>query len=280
MREAIEIFYDVGSIRAWSDRHIVNKQRIALVPTMGALHEGHLSLVREAKKHGERVLASIFVNPTQFGPSEDLARYPRDLNGDVAKLHSAGCDAVFAPSPDIIYPPGFKTRIVVDELSQHLCGASRPTHFSGVCTVVSILFRITRCHAAVFGEKDFQQLAIIRRLTRDLHLDVEIIGCPIVRENDGLAMSSRNMNLAPEARRQASVLYQALCAARDSGYRERRNLIEIATAIITQASEAHIDYIEVVDAETLEPINCVNKPARMALAVNFLGARLIDNIEL
>jgi pantoate--beta-alanine ligase len=280
MPAAIEIFHDIATMRAWSEQCISNNQRMAFVPTMGALHEGHLSLVREAKKHGDQVLVSIFVNPTQFGPHEDLAQYPRDLHSDVSELHTAGCDAVFAPSTDIIYPPGFKTRIVVDDLSQHLCGTSRPTHFSGVCTVVSILFRITRCHVAVFGEKDFQQLAIVKRLTHDLHLDVEVIGCPIVRENNGLAMSSRNANLTPESRKQAPVLYEALRAVRASGIRKSRTLIEMAIAIIKQASEAQIDYVEVINAETLNPIEEVNGPARMAIAVNFSGARLIDNLAL
>src|SRR5437867_8605141 len=189
---------DPRELHAWATAERERGQRIALVPTMGALHDGHLSLVREAKQRAERTVVSIFVNPTQFGPHEDLARYPRDLDRDLQLLSPLRPDLVFAPEPAAIYPSGFDTYVVPDQMARVLCGASRPGHFRGVCTVVLLLFRISRCQVALFGEKDFQQLQIIRRMNRDLWLGVEVVGMPIVREADGLALSSRNAYLSAD----------------------------------------------------------------------------------
>ena len=270
-------------MRQWAEARIANGQRIGLVPTMGYLHEGHLSLVALARRHADVVVASIFVNPTQFGPQEDLAKYPRDLAGDVEKLTNAGVDVVFAPAASAIYPPGFDTYVVPERLTRVLCGITRPNHFRGVCTVVHLLFRITRAHVAVFGEKDYQQLTILRRMVRDLWLDVDIISAPIVREPDGLAKSSRNVYLAPDERRDAVALSRALAAVRDAfaaGEREVANLLVEARRIFAKAEHARIDYVEIVDAEELSPLARIERPAVCALAVFVGQTRLIDNCTL
>src|SRR5262245_7208837 len=194
----------VAELQRWSDAARASGRRIALVPTMGALHEGHLSLVRVGYRHADRVIVSIFVNPTQFGPTEDFARYPRDLAADVAQLRKVGTDVVYAPTVEEVYPAGDATWVGVERLTAHLCGRSRPGHFRGVTTVVARLFLAARPHVALFGEKDYQQLAVIRRMTRDLGFGVEVLGAPIVREPDGLAMSSRNAFLSGRARQQAT----------------------------------------------------------------------------
>lgn len=276
-----QILTDAASMRAWSERALADGQRIALVPTMGFLHEGHLALVREARQRADRVVVSIFVNPTQFGPNEDLARYPRDLEGDVGKLASVGVDAVFAPAT--VYPEGFDTYVVPETLAKNLCGARRPGHFRGVCTVVLMLFRITRCHVAVFGEKDYQQLQVIRRMTRDLWLDVDIVGVPTVREADGLAMSSRNTYLGGDARRQALALpntLKSLQTAVASGWRDAEGLLRTGRQALAEAEGVRLDYLEIVDAETLRPITSVDRPARAVAAVFVGTTRLIDNVAL
>jgi pantoate--beta-alanine ligase len=258
-------------------------RRIVLVPTMGYLHQGHLNLVRRAREHGDWVVVSIFVNPTQFGPREDLSRYPRDFDGDLAKLNGLGVDAVFAPEPTAVYPPGFDTFVVPESLAAGLCGRSRPGHFRGVATVVLVLFRITRCRAAVFGEKDFQQLAVIRRMVRDFWLDVEIVAHPIVREPDGLARSSRNVYLSPEERAQAPTLARALDrvqAACSGGERDASRLLAVARTTLGEAPLGRIDYVEIVDEESLAPLARVERPAVIALAVYFGKTRLIDNRRL
>lgn len=273
------LFTDAASMRAWSER----AQRIALVPTMGYLHAGHLALVEVAKRHGDRVVVSIFVNPTQFGPNEDLSSYPRDFDGDLAKLGGAGVDAVFAPTPARLYPEGFDTYVVPETLAHGLCGARRPGHFRGVCTVVLMLFRITRCHAAVFGEKDFQQLQVIRRMTRDLWLDVDIVGVPTVREPDGLAMSSRNSYLSPEARRQALALPHALRDVQRSvaeGARAIAPLLVAAREYLASADGVRLDYLEVVDEATLQPVHTLERAARAVAAIYVGATRLIDNLPL
>jgi pantoate--beta-alanine ligase len=251
---------------------------------MGALHEGHLSLIRLAKKHSEFVVVSIFVNPTQFGPKEDFKKYPRDLKKDAALCQSAGADRIFSPSPEEIYPKGFSTYVNVENLTQGLCGASRPGHFRGVATVVSKLFNIVQPDAAVFGQKDAQQLAVIRRMTRDLDLPVKIIGAPIVREADGLAMSSRNAYLTLEERKQAVALSRALKLA---GLKVRNGVkdvkavkAEMIRLLKREAPLGKIDYIEIVDNATLRPVRLIQKNTLIALAVKFPSARLIDNINI
>lgn len=257
--------------------------RIALVPTMGALHEGHLSLVRLARAHASFVVVSVFVNPTQFGPGEDFDRYPRDLESDVALLEREGAGCVFAPQVDEIYPPGDATRVRVERLTDGLCGRDRPGHFEGVTTVVARLFNAVRPDVAVFGQKDYQQLAAIRRMVRDLLFEIEIVGGPTVREPDGLAMSSRNAYLSEAARKQAPALHAALQEARRrlaSGERDAAALVDVARRRIEKEPLAEIDYVELRCAETLEPVERVERPAVLALAVRFEGARLIDNLVL
>lgn len=260
-------------------------RRVALVPTMGYLHEGHLSLVRLARERADRVVVSIFVNPTQFGPNEDLARYPRDEDGDLAKLAAEGVALSFCPSVAEMYPPGAQTFVTVDRLPQHLCGLSRPTHFRGVTTVVAKLFGICLPHVAVFGEKDYQQLLVIRRMTADLNLPVEIVGGPIVREPDGLAMSSRNAYLTADERRRAPVLNATLEWAAGA-VREGARDVAALRAEMTRRIEAaggRVDYVSVVDEETLDDPaegTPIRGPVRAALAVFFGRTRLIDNRRL
>jgi len=264
-------------------------RRIALVPTMGFLHRGHLSLMHEARRRADEggspglSLATIFVNPTQFGPAEDLARYPRDLDGDLAKCAQAGVDWVFAPgSTESMYPPGFQTWVDVEEVSKGLCGARRPGHFRGVATVVAKLFGLSRPHLAVFGEKDWQQLQVIRRMVRDLDMGLEVLGMPIVREEDGLALSSRNAYLSPAERERATAISRSLFEAQGrarEGERSSRALAERALARLAEAG-LEPDYVEVVHPGTLEPVARAEPGSRM-LAAAFVGKpRLIDNVAL
>ena len=273
IRSAVEL-------QRWSDATRAAGRRIALVPTMGALHEGHLSLVRLGYQLAERVVVSIFVNPTQFGPAEDFARYPRDLERDLEALRKVGCDVVFAPGVEDMYPAGDATWVEVERLSSNLCGRSRPGHFRGVTTVVARLFNAARPHAAVFGEKDYQQLAVIRRMARDLAFGIDVVGGPIVREPDGLAMSSRNVFLSPRARAQATALNVALHEARAAlraGVRDAEALVALVRQRIEKEPLAEIDYVELVDADSLEPVRTVRGPSLLAVAVRFEGTRLIDN---
>ena len=270
-------------MKAWADEVHAQSHKLALVPTMGFLHAGHLSLVREAQERCTRVVVSIFLNPTQFSPDEDLTTYPHDIDGDLEKLRDLGVDAVFMPTPETVYPNGFDTFIAPDKLGQDLCGASRPIHFKGVCTVVAILFRITRCDSAIFGQKDYQQLQIIKRMNQDLHLGVEVIGMPIVRESDGLAMSSRNAYLSETERQQALCLSQSLeWAKRRVGDGETD--VETLASGIVQQIQAHplatIDYVKLVDADTLEEVTTLEAPILCALAVHLGNTRLIDNLVL
>ncbi|MCX4245287.1 pantoate--beta-alanine ligase [Paraliomyxa miuraensis] len=279
----MKILRDPAEVRAWR-RALPPERRVAMVPTMGFLHEGHLSLLREARRRvpvGEgEVVLTIFVNPTQFGPSEDLDRYPRDEEGDLAKARECGVDLAFCPlDPHAMYPSR-STWVDVEGLSAGLCGSSRPGHFRGVCTIVSKLWNLVRPDLALFGEKDYQQLAIIRRMHADLMLDGQVVGMPIVREPDGLAMSSRNANLDADARRDALALSRWLHTVRarfETG--ERR-----VDALLAGASEAlapgRPDYMEIVDAEDLRPIEVIERPALCALAVFVSGVRLIDNAVL
>ena len=254
-------------------------RRIALVPTMGYLHEGHLSLIRIARERADRVLVSIFVNPTQFGPGEDLDRYPRDMRGDLKKLHDLGVHAAWTPSPEQIYPQGFSTYVDPGPLADTLCGRSRPGHFRGVCTVVAILMHRSRCALAVFGEKDFQQLQIIRRMVHDLGLGVDIVGAPIVRDEQGLALSSRNSYLSAEERERAVALPIALKSieqAAEEGERETERLLKIGRARLRRAG-LKIDYLEIVDPPSLRPLCRLDGPARALGAVHCGDTRLIDN---
>jgi pantoate--beta-alanine ligase len=259
------------------------RQTIGFVPTMGYLHEGHLSLVRECRKRADVTVASIFVNPLQFGPREDFRRYPKDPERDAALLDKEGVDILFLPETAEIYPPGFRTSVEVGGLQDTLCGRSRPGHFRGVATVVLKLFNIVRPDYAFFGQKDAQQVVILRRMAEDLNLDVRIVAMPIVREPDGLAMSSRNIYLNIEERRAANVLFRGLEEARrifEAGERAASRIRE--RLLVTLASEplARLDYAEVVDPGSLEPVERVDGEALIALAVFFGRTRLIDNIIL
>lgn len=271
-----------GDMATWSDAAHAAGARIAFVPTMGYLHAGHVALLEEARRLGDRVALSIFVNPTQFGPREDLDRYPRDLPGDLAKAAGAGADVAFVPEASAMYPRGHQTTVQVHELERGLCGATRPGHFVGVATVVCKLFNIVRPQVAVFGEKDFQQLALVRRMVRDLDMPVEIVGLPTVREPDGLAMSSRNKFLSPDERTRAASISGALFAARErwrSGVADATTLINEVTSAL-DAAATRVQYVEIRDAESLETLATVDRPAVLAVAV-FMGAtRLIDNVRL
>jgi pantoate--beta-alanine ligase len=255
--------------------------RLGLVPTMGYLHAGHVSLVEAARRENDRVAASLFVNPTQFGPAEDLSRYPRDLPRDTRLLEAAGCDLLFAPPPEEMYPPGFETAIDVGSVAATLEGARRPGHFRGVATVVLKLFGVFEPDHAYFGQKDAQQLAVIKKMARELDLTVGIVGCPTVRENDGLAMSSRNVYLTPEERRAAPALYRALEAARGrwaAGERSAEALRKTMHSVLAGEDRIRVDYVSVADPETCRELETVSGAALLSLAA-FLGkARLIDNV--
>jgi pantoate--beta-alanine ligase len=256
--------------------------RIGFVPTMGALHAGHRSLVRIAKQHADVVVASVFVNPKQFGPNEDFARYPRDLEADAQLLDREGCDLLFAPEVDALYPPGFQTEVRVPELSRGLCGDHRPGHFDGVATVVAKLLNLVGPHVAVFGEKDFQQLAVIRQLVADLSIDVEIVGAPIVREPDGLAMSSRNAYLSPEERSRALSLSRGLFAARDAyaaGERDAPRLLAAARAPMRKTG-VEPEYLELRSFHDLAPLERADGPCAVLVAAPVGRTRLIDNVIL
>jgi pantoate--beta-alanine ligase len=259
-------------------------KKISFVPTMGYLHEGHLSLMREAKKYGDVVVVSIFVNPTQFGPNEDLDKYPRDFKGDEAKCESVGVDIIFYPTVENMYPEEYQTYVTVEKVTKNLCGLSRPVHFRGVATVVSKLFNIVLPDFAFFGEKDFQQLVVIKRMVKDLNFPVKVVGCPIVRESDGLAMSSRNKYLSQEERKQALCLFKAIKRVKElfeKGERDSIKLTDEAKKIIEKEPLASIDYVKIVDIESMEDINGnINKNALIALAVKVGNTRLIDNCKL
>lgn len=258
-------------------------KRIAFVPTMGFLHKGHESLLVEGRKRGDDLVLSIFVNPTQFGPSEDLSTYPRNIEGDLAIAEKNGVDAVFLPDSADIYIPGHQTTVNLEFLPGFLCGLSRPGHFKGVATVVSKLFNIVKPHVAIFGEKDFQQLAVIRRMTMDLNFDIEIVGAPTVRETDGLAMSSRNAYLSAEQRRTALCLIESLQNARDlvrNGLTNPEEIIRHSSDIIASYPETSVDYLALCDPLTLESVTVITGPVLFAMAVKVGNTRLIDNMIL
>ncbi len=274
-------------ISSLAEMHQVRRNltgRVGFVPTMGYLHEGHLSLVRRARAENDVVIVSIFVNPTQFGPNEDLDAYPRDLARDLALLSQEGVDIVFTPQAEALYPPGYQTWVALDHLPTKLEGAQRPGHFRGVTTIVTKLFNLTQPHRAYFGQKDAQQALIIRRLVRDLNFDLEVIICPTVREPHGLAMSSRNEYLTAEERERAAVLYRALRraqAAYDAGERHAEVLRQRMKETLAAEPLARVEYVSVADLNTLEEIpDIITGPALASLAVRIGKARLIDNVWL
>ena len=256
---------------------------VGLVPTMGYLHEGHLSLVRRAREECEHVVVSIFVNPTQFGPEEDLAKYPRDLERDLKLMEPFSPDLIWVPTAEIMYPPGYQTWVEVEAVSDPLEGAMRPGHFKGVTTIVAKLFNAVQPHKAYFGQKDAQQVTVIREMTQDLNFPIEIVVCPIVRESDGLAMSSRNMYLDPEQRKAATVLFRALSAAKgvyDKGERDAGMLRQIMTEVLATEALVQVQYVSCADYDTLEELEIIKGKALLSMAV-FLGkTRLIDNLVL
>lgn len=270
-------------MQSWADSERAQRRSIGFVPTMGYLHDGHLSLVRLARQHADKVVVSIFVNPLQFGENEDFNRYPRDLEGDEHKLRAAGVDVLFLPRVPEMYPEGFQTVVEVKEVARGLCGASRPTHFRGVTTVVVKLFLAVKPHIAVFGAKDYQQLMVIRQMVRDLNFDITILAAPIVREPDGLAMSSRNAYLTPPEREAARSLSRSLlaaCRAFAAGERSADAIRSLVSRELAAEPLARVDYVEVVDAQTLTPITTITRPALVALAVFIGTTRLIDNCVL
>ncbi len=281
----MKVISDIKEMRAFCDGERAKGSSIALVPTMGALHRGHLALIEEARRGAKAVVLSIFVNPTQFSPGEDLSAYPRDLAADLVKARAAGVAVVFTPTAEAMYPPGFQTEVRVRDLERHLCGLTRPGHFVGVATVVLKLFNITRPDLAVFGEKDYQQLLLIRRMVRDLDLGLEIRGVATVREPDGLAMSSRNRYLSPEERRAAAIIPRALEEARRLARRGPASTEEVLSEV-EKALKAEplvaVEYVVAADAETLEEVSKVRGDGGVLLqvAARVGRARLIDHVIL
>ena len=279
----MEVLRTNDEMTKWREERYGQGQIVGFVPTMGYFHQGHLALMEEALRQADEVVVSIFVNPTQFGPGEDLDQYPRDLERDLKLCRDLGVQAIFVPEVEEMYPPGFQTRVQVEDLTQNLCGQYRPGHFSGVALVVTKLFCAIRPHLAVLGEKDFQQLVVIKRLSEDLNLGVEIVAHPTVREPDGLAMSSRNKYLSAEERSSALTLSRSLLAARDmvtAGERRADVLVARAKEMIEAEPHTRIQYVQVVDEETMTDIDEVTSKAVMAMAVFVGQARLIDNMRL
>jgi len=279
----MKIIKTVKEMQAEADKLRQQGIKIGFVPTMGYLHQGHLSLIKIAKENSDVVIVSIFVNPTQFGPNEDFEKYPRDFERDEKLAEEAGADIVFYPEVQEMYPENYSTYVTVEHLTEGLCGRSRPGHFRGVATVVAKLFLSVKPHTAIFGQKDAQQAAVIRRMVRDLNFDIEIITAPIVREKDGLAMSSRNKYLSPEERKEALALYDSLKLAENmvsKGERSAETIREMIKQRISQEPHARIDYVELVDTESLEPVDRVEGRVLAAVAVFIGKTRLIDNVVL
>ncbi len=270
----------IREMQALADKSRVEGKRIGLVPTMGYLHEGHTSLIKIARQNADVVVTSIYVNPTQFGPNEDLEKYPRDLERDKKLAYRNGTDYLFVPDDAEMYGSSPKTVVNVKELTAGLCGSSRPWHFQGVTTIVGKLFNIVKPHAAVFGQKDAQQAIIIKKMVEDLNFDIDIIIGPIIREHDGLAMSSRNKYLSDAERQDATVLYRALQSAEamiNQGERNRQVLLDEMTGLIKKAKSARLDYVDIVDAADLKPVNNAQGKILIAIAVFIGKTRLIDN---
>jgi pantoate--beta-alanine ligase len=276
----MEILEQIDVIQRKCEALRLGGKILGLVPTMGFLHEGHLELMRVAKRHADVVIISIFVNPSQFGPSEDFKSYPRDREGDLEKAREVGVDIAFLPSVQEMYPGGFQTKVSVEKVTKHLCGLSRPTHFDGVTTVVAKLFNITKPHLAVFGQKDYQQLTVISRMVRDLNMDIDIVGVPTFREPDGLAMSSRNTYLSPEERKSALCLKKSLDLARrlvGSGERSAEKMKKALEELILSHPYTVVDYVTLCDPVTLEDVETLEAETVLALAVKVGKTRLIDN---
>lgn len=276
----MQIIEKISVMQRWSETQRCEGRRIAFVPTMGFLHEGHLSLVRYARSRGDRVVVSVFVNPTQFAPQEDFAAYPRDFERDRTLLENEGVEILFSPAVQEMYPQGFQTRVEVSQLSKFLCGAHRQGHFQGVATVVLKLFNAVRPHVAIFGEKDYQQLQLIRSLVRDLNFNIEIAGHPIIREADGLAMSSRNAYLSAEERKAALCLFRSLNRAASmvqTGEVTAPVITDAVKAEIARESLAQLEYVKLCDTMTLTEVDQVQDRALLALAVRIGKTRLIDN---
>lgn len=275
---AITILRDKSSLMEWRE----GRTNLGLVPTMGALHEGHMSLIQQSNQLCGETIATIFVNPMQFAPNEDFASYPRDEELDIAKLEQVGTSAVYLPRPEEMYPAGFSTVVYVKGITEDLCGITRPGHFDGVCTVVAKLFHQIQPEAAFFGEKDYQQLQIIRRMVRDLDIPVTVRGCPIIREPDGLAMSSRNRYLAPEEREIATYIHKMLnrVAGRVLESPHPDEALQWGRDQLLQVGFSKVDYLQLRDADTLLPIDAVNRPARLLVAARLGRTRLIDNLPI
>ena len=277
----VRVIRNVREMHRIADRMRREGLRIGLVPTMGSLHAGHASLIRRAGRASDRTVVSVFVNPSQFGPHEDFATYPRDFERDLAMVRAEGGNLIYAPSPEELYPRGYATYLEVERLADHLCGASRPGHFRGVATVVTKLFSAVKPHVAVFGQKDAQQTGVVRRLTRDLDFDVEILTAPTVREADGLAKSSRNRTLSPRHRRHAAVIYRALQEGRDlvlAGEKRACAVIGVMDRRVRRKPGAEVDYIAAVDARDFRPLEAIEGRVLLAAAVRFGQSRLIDNV--
>ena len=277
----MQVAKTVREVRAWTKLARAEGKTIGFVPTMGYFHEGHLSLMRRAKAECDLCVVSLFVNPTQFGPSEDFQRYPRDFARDAAMAESVGVDLLFAPEVEEMYPEGYQTYVEVTEVTRRLEGAARPRHFRGVATVCTKLFHIVQADRAYFGKKDYQQLKVIQRMVRDLNIPTEIVPCETVREPDGLAMSSRNVYLKPDERQAATVLYRALCAGRDAilaGERDAKKVQALVEQVIATEPLVKTEYVDVADAETLEPLTDLRGEVVISLAARVGVARLIDNI--
>ena len=276
----MEMVKEIEKMAALSQKWHQAGKIIAFVPTMGYFHQGHLSLIGEGKKQGDVLVVSLFVNPIQFGPKEDLAAYPRNLQRDASLAEKEGTDVLFVPEEKEMYPEGYQTYVEVTQLTKYLCGVSRPGHFKGVTTVVAKLFNIIRPHIAIFGLKDYQQYIVIKRMVRDLNYPIKIIGCPIVRETDGLAMSSRNVYLTSEQRPSALSLYKSLNIAQEmvnKGERKAKNIIKAVSIFIQKHPYTKIDYVKLCHPETLEDLEEIKERALLALAVKVGKARLIDN---
>lgn len=280
----MKVVKTIAEVRGFVKECRLNGRSVGLVPTMGFLHEGHESLIKKSVLDNDVTVVSVFVNPMQFGPSEDLASYPRDIDADSRLCEAAGADLIFNPEPDEMYADGFCSFVDMTKLTNALCGLSRPVHFRGVCTVVNKLFMIVMPDRAYFGEKDAQQLAVIKRMVKDLNIDIEIVGCPIVREADGLAKSSRNTYLSPESRKQAVILSKSVSLAKQMIEAGERNPDAVKGAmceLINTMPLADIDYVEIVDVNTMQSVKIIKGDILCAVAVNIGGeARLIDNIHL
>ncbi|HPW44953.1 MAG TPA: pantoate--beta-alanine ligase [bacterium] len=279
----MKIIKTVEEMKAWSASRRADGKKISFVPTMGALHQGHLSLLKKGKELADDLVLSIYVNPAQFAPTEDLSSYPRDLDGDLTKAETCGVSAVFFPSDDTMYPCEYRTYVSVENLTEKLCGISRPSHFRGVTTVVAKLFNIVSPNFAIFGEKDYQQLIVIKRMVADLNMSLEIIASPIVRESDGLAMSSRNAYLTKEERTAALSINAGLNKAKKAAMAGEKNsskIVGIVAQEIESSELGKIDYINLVDAKNLDNIPSCDRPARLLVAAFFGKTRLIDNVSI